>query len=155
MAAAAPSAVTVVLAVPGTVSGVPAPSAVMAMPAAKPKLPVVQGIVGDNIGGGVAPAVNAPEKISCAGEDIKGQCAGEDIIPATPISAVDFTTWSRTIGAVCHGPWTQVTLHKDRPFFFGSNYGIHRSQSQQEPPGIEQVSESIKCLGLCSEAWQL
>ena len=124
MAAVAPSAVT----------AVPAPSAVIAVPAANPKVPVVQATIS---AAAAAPAVkaNALEAIS-------------SILP------LFWRTTSQTallrIGAVYHGcrsPWTRTIL------LFCSNYGIHRSQSPEELPSIQQVY--IKCLGLCSEAWRL
>ena len=57
----------------------------------------------------------AGDDISCGGANGKGQCAGGDIIQATPISADDFTTRSPDNWSVVL--WTQVTLDKDRPFF--------------------------------------
>ena len=73
----------------------------MAVTVAKSEVPVVQALqcsAGGDISGG-------------AGADVKGQCAGVDIIQAIPLSADDFTTWSSDNRSGV--PWTQVTLDKD------------------------------------------
>ena len=57
------------------------------------------------------------------------------MIQALPISGDDFSTWSPNNWSSV--PWAPVALDRDRPVFFGSNYGIHRSQSLEEPPSIQ------------------
>ena len=91
------------------------------------------------------------EDASGAGDDIsggrragsKGQCAGGDIIHATPISADNFTTWSPENWSGV--PWMQVTLDKDSTIFLAATMAF-------TDPGLRKSHQAFK--RSLSSAWE-
>ena len=93
----------------------------MAVPAAKPKVPVVQTAISvAAAAAAVAVKVNAPETMSSRLPLFRRTTSQPGLLK---------------IRAVCHMADTNYP-RQGQTYFFGSKYTIHRAQSQEEPASI-------------------